>query len=119
MKNSGKNSGPRLVEQEHGGALLSGGVRGNRGGPGRPPSAIREAAQQGFVDGLPVLRAIRDNEDERASDRIRAVEVMGKYGGVDKIALTVEEQPEQELTPCVRRHLDLATLPVRPGRLSL
>ena len=28
------------------------------------------------------------------SDRIKAIEVLGKYGGVDKIALTVEEQPE-------------------------
>ena len=25
--------------------------------------------------------------------------MLGKYGGVDKVALTVEEQPEQELTP--------------------
>ena len=99
-KNSEKNSDLKLVVPKHGrGALLTGGKPGNRGGPGRPPSAIREAAQQGFYEGLPILAAIRDSEDEKTSDRIRAVEVMGKYGSVDKIALTVEEQPEGVPSP--------------------
>jgi hypothetical protein len=32
---------PTLIPQDHGGAILSGGVPGNRGGPGRPPSQLR------------------------------------------------------------------------------
>ena len=40
-KNSGRNSGKKVVPQEHGGALLPGGVRGNKGGTGRPPDEFR------------------------------------------------------------------------------
>jgi len=32
---------PALVPQPHGGALSTGGMPGNRGGPGRPPSQLR------------------------------------------------------------------------------
>jgi len=32
---------PELVPQPHGGALLSGGQKGNKGGPGRPTGALR------------------------------------------------------------------------------
>ena len=45
-ENSGGNSGIELVAQDHGGALLSGGVPGNKGG-GRPADKIREAARLG------------------------------------------------------------------------
>ena len=90
---------PSLVEQQHGGALLSGGIKGHRGAGGRPPSAIREAARLAFSERLHVLTGIADGEDERSADRISAMKVLSDTGGVDKIALTVEEQPEQELTP--------------------
>lgn len=43
--NSGAESGPVLREQPHGGALLSGGVPGNKGGNGRPPNEIRALAR--------------------------------------------------------------------------
>lgn len=33
---------PDLVPQEHGGALLSGGVPGNKGGTGRPPDEFKQ-----------------------------------------------------------------------------
>jgi hypothetical protein len=35
------DSAPALVEQPHGGALLSGGVPGNKGGTGRPPDEFK------------------------------------------------------------------------------
>jgi hypothetical protein len=39
VDNSGGKSGsPELIPQAHGGALLSGGVPGNKGGTGRPPN---------------------------------------------------------------------------------
>ena len=40
-----------------------------------------------------------DDEDEKTSDRIKAHELLGRFGGVDKVSLTVEEQPEEVLTP--------------------
>ncbi len=46
-----------------------------------------------------MLTDIADGEKERAADRIAAIKVLADTGGVDKIALTVEEQPEQEMTP--------------------
>lgn len=48
-ENSGENSGPELahIPQPHGGALLSGGQKGNRGG-GRLPNEIRELLRQGL-----------------------------------------------------------------------
>lgn len=39
---------PTLIEQPHGGALLAGGVPGNRGGTGRPRSEIRDALVESF-----------------------------------------------------------------------
>ena len=90
---NGGINGPRLVEQEHGGALKAGGTPGHKGGTGRPPSKIREAARLAFSERIEVLTAIADDEEARASDRIRAIEVLAKAGGVDKLALSEEEQP--------------------------
>ncbi len=33
------------------------------------------------------------------TDRLKAIEILARYGGVDKLALTVDEQPETEVTP--------------------
>ena len=99
-KNSEKNSDLRLVVPKHGrGALLTGGKPGNRGGPCRPPSALRKKCQDSFEERVPILESIADNDEARDPDRIKAVEVLGKYGGVDKIALTLEEQPEGVPSP--------------------
>lgn len=105
-----------LVVQEHGGAL-SPGNNGNKGGIGVPPSAIREYCRGSFAQRVPILEAIADGEvmekmqlegsdDEievirsaKVTDRIKAIDTLAKYGGVDKIALTAGEQPEQEMTP--------------------
>ena len=90
---NGGINGPRLVEQEHGGALKAGGTPGHKGGTGRPPSKIREAARLAFSERIEVLTAIADDEEARAADRIRAIEGLAKAGGVDKLALIEEEQP--------------------------
>ena len=46
-----------------------------------------------------MLETIIDNKEARDLDRIAAMSALGKYGGVDKLALTVEEQPEEADTP--------------------
>ncbi len=98
-KTNGGTNGVALVKQEHGGGLNTGGTPGHRGAGGRPPSAIREAARMAFAERLHVLEAIVDSEDERTSDRIGAMKLLSDTGGVDKIALTIDEQPETEMTP--------------------
>jgi hypothetical protein len=50
---------PALIPQEHGGALLAGGVPGNAGGPGRPKSEIREALARAVdEEGVPFIRDV-------------------------------------------------------------
>ena len=46
-----------------------------------------------------VLTDIADGKEARDADRIAAMKVLADTGGVDKIALTVDEQPETEWTP--------------------
>ncbi len=60
-RNSGKNSG-QLVKQAHGGALLSGGVVGHKGGSGRPPSMVRAALLQKGWDAVPEIEGIMNGE---------------------------------------------------------
>lgn len=47
-----------LVPQEHGGALLAGGVPGNKGGTGRPPNDVREKLKGVVEDGVGVVADI-------------------------------------------------------------
>lgn len=52
---------PALIPQANGrGALLTGGVPGNRGGPGRPPDAIREHLRGSFDERVGVIEDIAD-----------------------------------------------------------
>lgn len=78
-ENSGGNSGA-LVRQTHGGALLRGGVRGNRGGTGRPRNEIVAALRHALAERIPVLVAIIDDPVSTHAERIRALEVLARYG---------------------------------------
>ena len=104
-KKNGEKNGKKssvessMVVQPHGGAIQPGAGGGTQPGAGRPPSAIREACRLAFAERLPVLVNIAADEDARDLDRISAMAALGKYGGVDKLSLTVDEQPEQEITP--------------------
>ncbi len=106
-----------LVVQAHGGALRHGGT--NKGGPGRPPSELRGSMRdilerggldvlEGFMRGVvPMVGKCEKcgHEHEgtevsfKAADRLKAIEILSRYGGVDKLALTVDEQDEREWTP--------------------
>lgn len=79
---------PVLIPEPDGrGALLSGGLPGNAGGTGRPPSAIREAARLMLDQRLSVLGEIADGEKRKDSDRIRAIEVLGKFGLEESVSV--------------------------------
>ena len=105
-----------LVPQPTGGFLTPGGTPGNRGGSGRPPSTIREHCRGSFAERVPILEAIADGkplpmtrivDGERVDvevsaaikERTQAIDLLGKYGGVAELALTVDEQPEEAHTP--------------------
>lgn len=128
-KSNGKSNGVSLVPQEHGGALNSGGTPGHKGAGGRPPNELRGTLRDMLERGLPALEGYiegrvpvkmvgkcekcgHEHEDYKftptdllllqtvkATDRLKAIELAARYGGVDKLALTVEELPEQEMTP--------------------
>ena len=99
-KNNDKNNDLKLVVPKHGrGALRTGGTPGNKGGTGRPPSKVRERCRDSFEERLPFLEGIVDDEGEKTSDRIKAHELLGRFGGVAEISITLDEQPEEVLTP--------------------
>ena len=70
-----------LVPQKHGGAIRKGAKPGtNRGGTGRPPSLIRQRLRGSFDDRIRVLEEIADDPTVSASDRMRAIDLLAKYG---------------------------------------
>ena len=83
------------VPQKHGGALLAGGQPGNRGGLGRPPSALRERLRGSLEERVAVLEEIADDPDALDRDRIKAVDVLGKYGLGTVREVTVEDVKEK------------------------
>lgn len=77
--NPGENPGrtvPMRV-QRHGGALNSG---GRNPGSGRPPSVVRKRCRGSFLERVVILEMIADTDDVLVRDRIRAIDVLGKYG---------------------------------------
>jgi len=77
---------------------LRAGNPGNLGG-GRRPHKVREIARESFADRIHILEEIADDGEERSTDRIGALKLLADTGGVDKLALTIDEQPEKEMTP--------------------
>lgn len=87
---------PRLVTPSHGGGrIYHGGVRGHRGGSGRPSDKVRRALMgiagagianvlRPLIEGQPVKVMDRDGSiveiEPSPADRLRAVEIALKYG---------------------------------------
>lgn len=75
------------IKQPHGGALLAGGVKGNRGG--RSPAALRNTCRNEFAKMLPKIKALtratRDDDGKvlarpDARTLLRVAELFAKYG---------------------------------------
>lgn len=71
---------PRLVAQAHGGALRAGGTPGNRGGAGAPPSELRARLRGSASERVAIAEEIADDPDATNSDRLRAIELLLKFG---------------------------------------
>ena len=93
-KTAVETAGLSLIPQPHGGALLSGGVPGNNGG-GRPRSVLRQRLRGSFEDRIPVLEEIADDPNADCQDRIRALDVLAKYGIGTVRELSVDEVRER------------------------
>ena len=101
VKTALKTARPALVASSHpnGGMLFTGGVPGNRGGTGRPPSVLRERLRGSFADRVNVLEEIADDPAMQTGDRIRAIDLMGKYGlGVTREVSLHEVQAKLQTT---------------------
>ncbi len=98
---------PALVRQPHGGAILGGGLPGHVGGGGRPSSVLRERLRGSFQDRVKVLEEIADDSKADPQDRIRAIDVLARYGlGVTR-ELSVDEVRDRlrETVALIRRVL--------------
>lgn len=73
---------PEKIAQDHGGSLYVGGVVGNKGGHGATRSKVRDASLLAFEERIYVLEEIADDPRSKDTDRIRAVDSLGKHGGV-------------------------------------
>ena len=69
-----------MQPQSHGGALLSGGQPGNRGGSGAPPSAIRLRCRESFLSRVAIAERIADDEAQDARNRLKALELLARLG---------------------------------------
>lgn len=96
-KSAAKAAKPALIPRPNGkGALLAGGVPGNRGGTGRPPSVIRERLRGSFDERVKILEQIADDPKATAADRIKAVDMLAKYGlGTQQEVVGDPEKPQE------------------------
>lgn len=88
---TGRKTG-KLVPQKHGGALLDGAAHPSRHvpGPGRPPSEIRKRLRGSFDERVRILEELADKDDISPADRMKAIDLMAKYGLGTTKELTVE-----------------------------
>jgi hypothetical protein len=85
-KNIGKN-----------GAVLNVGNPGNAGGTGRPKSEIRARCAGSFDQRIAIAEEIADNPDSSQSDRLRALDLLAKYGGLQQTDVTSGDKPVDTL----------------------
>jgi len=96
-----ETSSKKTIPGRNGGTLRNGGP--NKGGPGRPRSVIKEACADLFDErGLEIARQILDSEDSTNADKLRTLDLLGKYGGLQsqqvelsQERLTVEEAAQR------------------------
>ena len=75
---------PKLVKQRHGGALYRGGVRGNKGGPGRPPNEYKRLLLEllNSAEAIEALRAVLTDPHNRNYAAVRRMVEERAYGKV-------------------------------------
>ncbi|HSI71708.1 MAG TPA: hypothetical protein VK934_00910 [Fimbriimonas sp.] len=79
-------------EGRNGGKLLTGGVPGHKGGGGRPSSELRARSRVAFALGLDFAeRLLAGDVEGSTADKLRAMDITGKYGLGEATVLLPEE----------------------------
>ena len=86
---SGNKSERQLVPQPHGGALLPGAGGGPQPGSGRPPSELRERLKGSLAERVKIIEEIADEITHSPADRLRAIDLLAKYGLGTKEEITL------------------------------
>jgi len=75
---------PALVTQKHGGALLTGGIPGNKGGPGRPPNEYKKLMAEllNSPEAIDALRTVLRDPENRGYAAVRRLVEERAYGKV-------------------------------------
>lgn len=94
MKKTAEES-PERVPQPHGGELLKGGKKGNRGGSGRPSNLIRQRCADSIDTRIAIAEAIADDATLRPSDRLAALSLIAKFAGLDVLAYDPYEAEDE------------------------
>jgi hypothetical protein len=99
-----------LIPQPHGGALLSTGRQGNKGGTGRPPKLIRAKCAAAFEARIHVAEQLAEDTSVRPQDRIAALALLAKLGGLSDLYFdpeVIEENREEQRRYRERLNLDV------------
>lgn len=67
------------------GGRLKRGNPGNRGGSGRPPSEVRAKCLGSFAKRIKIAEQIADSKESSNADRLKALDLLAKYGGLMKV----------------------------------
>ena len=98
-----------LVVPKHGRGMIRRGSRPGEvvPGTGRPPSAIRERLRGSFDERVAVLEDIADSDMESTGDRIRAIDLLAKYGlgTLKEISSEQVQQRLRDTIDLIRRRL--------------
>jgi len=111
---------PARIPQPHGGALLPGGVPGNKGGTGRPRDKVRLAALKGAARAVPRLEDILTRPDARPSEVIGASRVLLEFGLGRQLEIEDRTPPARPMTTAetVRRMVEVLPALLRNGLLG-
>lgn len=99
------------------GGTLRRGNPGNKGGRGRAPSEIRAACREKFDKLLPKLDRIARAKTSKDSDKVRAIDVLGKYGMDQSVSLVDVKACLRQTTEEIREFLPPDQAEVLLGRI--
>jgi hypothetical protein len=95
MENSEANSVPEFRPALNGGKILTGGVPGNKGGTGRPPSEVRAIAADLGYQALDRLRSmVQEGGVSNPSELARIADVGAKYSIGAKVTVQSHIDPK-------------------------
>jgi hypothetical protein len=96
-----------FIPGKNGGRLRNGGT--NKGGPGRPKDEVRAACALAFDQRIVRLKKIADGKIEGAGvdQQLKAIDMLAKYAGLQKIEHEHSRKPYREAVDEVRKGLRL------------